>query len=154
MITGLVPQGPKLGEGFSRRAQAEAMFHPGRRTDGTQSAATWLTDLADLRKFINLCGFCARRFDMKAHRYRRFYVPDPVGITNGYATSGQCDGCKSRLTANGVGFIAEETYHLTCVDPVDERRQARLRARTAWAGVAIQRRAGRRALVATAGRPR
>lgn len=148
MTVALVPKYHKLGSGFSRREQAEAMIHGGRRTDGTQSAATWLADLADLRKLIMLCGFCAPRFNPARHRYRRWYVPDHTGTTSGYAVSGQCDGCKSRLIGTGVSFVPEEDYRLICIDPLDARRQARQRARAAWAIP----RATRRALVATARR--
>lgn len=144
-----VPQHAKLGEGFSRRAQIEAdAFHPGRRTNGSQSAASWLADLTDLRKLITLCGFCATKFNPKKHGYRRFYVPDHTGITDGYACSGVCDACRSRLIATGVAFVAEESYRLLCVDPIEERRRARLRARAAW--MPTHRRGSRRPLAAAA----
>lgn len=151
MTTILVPRGVKLGEGFSRSEQREALFHQGRRTDGTQSAATWITDLTDLRKLITLCGFCAGQFNPKRHGYRRWHVPDLVGATNGYAVSGQCDACKTKLVANGQSFVAEETYALVCIDPLQARREARQRARAArhtWA--AFNRRDSRRSLVAAA----
>lgn len=140
MIT-LVPKYGKIGDGFSRREQAEAAFHAGRRTDGTQSAASWLMDLVSLRKLISLCGFCARKFNPRRHQYRRWYVPDHTGNTSGYATSGQCDACKSKLIGTGVSFVAEETYSLVCIDPIQARREARMRARAAWTIPRVSRRA-------------
>lgn len=128
----LVPKYTKLGEGFSRSEQREANFHPGRRTDGSQTAASWLADLSDLRKLITLCGFCATKFNPRRNGYRRWYAPDHTGNTSGHTVSGVCDACKSPLVANGVAFIAAETYNLVCIDPVDARRQARMKARAAW----------------------
>ena len=141
-----VPRHQRLGEGFPRREQIEAdVLHPGRRTDGTQSRASWILDLISLRKLLTLCGWCARQFNYRRHGYRRFYVNDFTGITNGYAVSGQCDGCTTAMHATGLGFVAEEAYKLTCVDPTEQRRHARLRARHAesvWQ--AVNRRASRR----------
>lgn len=133
-----VPKYAKLGEGFSRREQIAALEHPGRRTDGTQSAATWLADLTDLRKALTLCAaYCAPKFNPRRHGYRRFYMPDLTGKTDGYTSNGQCDGCKQHTAlrpGGGRTFIAEETYRLVCVDPLDARREARARAgaQTAW----------------------
>ena len=151
MTTLLIPRGAKLGQGFTPAEQREAAFHPGRRTDGTQSAATWIADLTDARKLITLCGFCARHFNPKKHGFRRWYVPDHTGATSGYAVSGQCDGCKTKLIANGVSFLPEEHYALVCIDPITARREARQRARAArpeW--TAFNRRDSRRSLVAAA----
>ena len=131
MTTFLIPKYRALGQGFSARERRQARYHAGRRVDGTQSAATWIVNLTDLRKLITLCGFCARKFNPKRHGYRRFYVPDQTGLTNGYACSGVCDACKARLVATGVAFIAEETYAQVCVDPVEQRRRARMTARAA-----------------------
>lgn len=134
----LVPRGAKLGEGFSRAEKLEALVHPGRRTDGTQSRATWLADLTDLRKAIILCAaYCAPKFNPRRHGYRKFYVPDLAGKTDGYTSNGQCDGCKQStvlLPGGGRTFIPEETYRLVCIDPMDARREARARAgiQTTW----------------------
>ena len=153
-----VPRGATLGEGFSRREQIAALEHPGRRTDGTQSAATWLADLTDLRKAITLCAaYCAPKFNPRRHGYRRFYMPDLAGKTDGYMSNGLCDGCKQQtalLPGGGRTFIAEESYRLVCIDPLDARRIARARAgtQTAWQCVSsmFTRRGSRRPLEATA----
>lgn len=134
----LVPKYHRLGEGFSRREQVKALEHPGRRTDGTQSAASWLSDLTDLRKAITLCqAYCAPKFNPRRHGYRRFYSPDITGKTDGYTHNGTCDGCKQNtalLPGGGRTFIPEETYRLVCIDPLDARRKARAAAgaQTAW----------------------
>jgi len=116
-----------LGEGFSPAQKAEANFHPGRRTDGSQSEASWISDLTDLRKFIILCSFCRIRFNFRKHHYRKFYVQDQTRCTDGYAVNGICDSCK-RPTANlggGTGFISEESYSQICQDPVSAKRAER-----------------------------
>lgn len=135
MTVVLVPKYAKIGEGFSRREQQQSLEHPGRRTNGTQSAATWITGLKDAQKIILLCSWCRGKFNPRDNGYRRFYVPDATGKTDGYASNGQCDACK-QMTINtpggGTAFVSEATYNLVCTDPVDARRKARLRANSAW----------------------
>ena len=129
----IVPKYHRLGEGFSRSEQAKSAEHPGRRTDGSQSAASWITDLVDTRKTIILCSFCRPNFNPRKHNYRKFYVPDHTGMTDGYAVNGMCDACKN-MTVNcggGTAFVHEELYNLTCIDPVVARRNARASAK-AW----------------------
>ena len=106
------------------------MEHPGRRTDGSQSAASWIADLTDLQKTILLCSFCRPHFNYKKNRYRRMYVADLSGHTDGYSVNGKCDACK-QMTANcggGAAFIHESIYDQVCQDPLDARRKARARA--------------------------
>ena len=127
----------RLGEGFNRRERLKALEHPGRRTDGTQSAAHWITSLLDLRKAIILCTYCRVKFNPRHHRYRKFYAPDLAGKTDGYVHNGCCDNCKQQtalLPGGGTTFIPEEQYSLLCIDPLDARRKARAAARalTAW----------------------
>ena len=111
--------------------------HPGRRVNGTQSAASWIMDLVSTKKTLLFCAICASKFNPRRHGYRKMYVPDYTGKTDGYMANGRCDACKQMTISTGGGraFITEETYQLTCIDPVDARRQARLKARsaaTAW----------------------
>lgn len=133
----LVPKYHRIGEGFSRREQLQALEHNGRRTDGTQSPAAWVTDLTALRKSILLCTSCRTNFNPRRHGYRKFYSPDWTGKTDGYMHNGKCDACKQNtalLPGGGTSFIPEETYRLLCIDPLDARRKARAAARsqTAW----------------------
>lgn len=129
-----VPKYAKLGQGFSKVEQAAALEHPGRRTDGTQSAATWLGDLSSLKKLIILCSFCRPKFNPRKNGYRRFYVHDITGATDGHAANGRCDACKQPTVNSGGGtaFVHEATYDLVCVDPVEQRRKARMRSAAAW----------------------
>lgn len=132
----LIPKYSKLGEGFSRKEKAQADEHPGRRTDGSQSAASWIVDLVSLRKTILLCSFCRPKFNPRKHNYRKLYIPDPTGHTDGYAANGLCDSCKQRTEncGGGTAFVHEEIYSLTCIDPVVARRNARAHAKahSAW----------------------
>lgn len=132
-----VPKYARLGEGFSGRERLKALEHPGRRTDGTQSAAHWITSLLDLRKSLILCTYCRAKFNPRRHGYRKFFAPDLAGTTDGYVHNGICDNCKQHtalLPGGGTSFIPEETYRLLCIDPLDARRKARAAARslTAW----------------------
>jgi hypothetical protein len=141
MPTVLIPINAKLGEGFTERQKAEAMQHPGRRTDGTQSAASWISDLTATRKTILLCSFCRPNFNPRRNGYRRLYIADPTGHTDGYAANGLCDACK-QMTVNcggGTAFIHEEFYNQVCQDPVDARRRARAAAKSMSVWRAIQR---------------
>ena len=132
-----------LGTGFSRREIAESHVHPGRRTDGRQTAASWLSDLTDLRKLILLCAFCQPKFNPRVHRYRVFYSPDWSGATDPYQANGVCDACKRRTFHGGRAYVAEETYALVCMDPVAQRRQARFAALATSVGEAVRRVAAR-----------
>lgn len=133
----LVPAHARLGEGFSRQERLKAREHPGRRIDGHQTAASWISDLVALKKCVLLCSFCRPWFNPKRYGYRRFYSPDLTGKTDGYQVNGRCDRCKQHtvlIPGGGTEFIAEETYSLVCIDPLDARRKARAAARrmTAW----------------------
>lgn len=136
----IVPKYAKVGVGYSRPEQAKALEHPGRRPDGVQTAASWVTELTDRRKVLILCSFCAPKFNPRRHGYRRFYNPDHTGITPGHAVNGICDGCRQPTVlvgGGGTGYISEETYRLVCTDPVDARRRARAAAgaTSAWGRV-------------------
>lgn len=127
----VVPKYAKIGRGFSRAEQIDALQHPGRRTDGSQPAASWITQCTDLRKAILLCGWCRQKFNARRHGYRQFYMFDFTGKTDGYQVNGVCLACKSQtiLTpGGGREFIPEETYRLVSTDPLDARRAARARA--------------------------
>lgn len=137
MTITIIPKYHKMGQGFSRQEKAESLVHPGRRVDGTQSAATWLGDLASLKKIILLCSYCRVKFNPRRNGYRKFYTPDYTGKTDGYATNGMCDACKQptmNTPGGGTSFVSEDTYHLVCVDPIEQRRRARLKSATAWKG--------------------
>ena len=134
-----VPIHGKLGAGFNRAEKRAAEEHPGRRVDGSQSAATWITSLADLKKTIILCSFCRQNFNYKKNHYRKLYIADPTGHTDGYAANGKCDACK-QMTVNcggGTAFIHETLYNQVCQDPMEARRKARAAARamTAWQAI-------------------
>jgi hypothetical protein len=152
-----IPKNTKLGEGFSKQEIRRSTEHPGRRTDGSQSAASWISDLGILRKSILLCGWCKVKFNPRKARYRKFYSPDWTGKTDGYLTHGKCDGCKNETIntpGGGTLFTPEEVYNLTCVDPVEQRRKARLkwRAQNAWGVVQRINSGSRRPNEAAAGR--
>jgi hypothetical protein len=134
-VTVVTPKHARLGEGFSTAEKLKAREHPGRRMDGSQSAASWVADLVGAKKVIILCGFCRPKFNPRKYAYRRMYSPDYTGKTDGYMTNGMCDGCKQQTlnTGGGTAYISEETYRMVCIDPVDARRQARAKARLAWA---------------------
>ena len=140
-----VPKYHRLGDGFTAKEKMAGWEHPGRRTDGTQTAASWVTDLTSLRKAIILCSYCRVHFNPRKHHYRKFYAADLSGITDGHATNGKCDVCKQWTghCGGGTTFIHEETYNLVCIDPVDARRKARAKAMatSAWFHIQKQRRA-------------
>ena len=54
------------------------------------SRGAWVSDLASLRKAIMLCGFCAPKWNAKAHHY----VPRSIVRTHPFVIS-DCDGCGS-----------------------------------------------------------
>lgn len=130
----VVPKYHRLGEGFSNAEIRKGDEHPGRRTDGSQSAASWVSDLVDLRKTVLLCSFCRPHFNPRKHNYRKLYIPDRNLTTGGYAVNGKCDACKKFTfhSGGGTAFIHEEIYALTCIDPVVARRNARAAAKLAW----------------------
>ena len=134
----IIPAHHRMGEGFSRREIAESFEHPGRRTTAHayQSAASWIDNLVALKKCILLCSICRQHFNPRKHNYRKAYVPDDSGKTDGYQVNGKCDGCKERTinVGGGVAFVPEETYMLTHVDPMVARRAARSvwKKRTIW----------------------
>lgn len=125
----IVPKYARIGEGFTRRERAAAHIHPGRRTDGSQSPASWLLDLADTRKIIILCSFCQSKFDPRRHGYRRWYAPSCTPNTDPHQVNGTCDACKELVWQGGRGYVSEETYSLLCRDPQEARRAARARWR-------------------------
>lgn len=135
----IVPKYARVGEGFSRRERLQAQEHPGRRTDGSQTPASWVLDLADSNKLILLCAWCRAKFNPRRHGYRRFYTADPTSKTDGYLANGRCDACKSRteLQGGGVAFVREDTYRQVCENPLDARRQARRawKSESVWTAV-------------------
>lgn len=130
----VIPKYAKLGEGFNKAEMAATLFHPGRRTNGTQSAATWLTDLTSLKKLIILCSYCRVKFNPRKNGYRKFYVHDVTATTDGYSANGRCDACNQPTinAGGGTAFVHEAMYDLVCVDPVEQRRQARMRSAASW----------------------
>lgn len=131
----------KVGQGFSVKEQRQGWEHGGRRTDGSQSAASWIADLTDLQKTIILCSYCRVHFNPRKNHYRKMYVADPTGKTDGYQVNGKCDNCK-QFTANaggGTAFVHESLYNNVCQDPVDARRIARAKAKALGAWQHIQR---------------
>ena len=127
-----IPRHAKLGQGFTRAQQFDGEWaHPGRRTDGRQSAASWITELGDRRKVILLCGWCRPKFNARTQRYRPMYVPSLSSVADPYQSNGLCDACKTQTAltpGGGRAFVSEETYAQVCVEPADARR----RAREAW----------------------
>jgi len=133
-VIGFVPRHNKLGQGFSKKEVVASRIHPGRNVKAGQTAASWVIDLASLRKPVLLCTWCRDKFPANKFKYRQYFSPDRSGVTSGFCVNGRCDACKGE-TANtpggGVMFIAEETYNLNCIDPCEARRNAR----QAWRGV-------------------
>lgn len=125
----IVPKYHRMGEGFSKREIAESFEHPGRRTNphGYQSPASWISDHVSLKKLIILCSFCRPYFNPRKYGYRRLFIPDSSGKTDGFGVNGKCIRCKIE-TANaggGTGFTPEETYALSYVEPVTLRVEER-----------------------------
>ena len=110
--------------------------HPGRPTNGRLTPGGWIADLTGLKKVIILCSFCRPKWNPRKHGYRKMYIPDPSGKTDGYQSNGTCDGCKQRTEncGGGTAFIHESTYHQVCEDPLEARRLARRRWKivTGW----------------------
>lgn len=110
------------------------MIHPGRQTNpakGYQSATQWITDLIALRKTIILCSFCRVKFNPRRYGYRRIFISDTTGKTDGYTVNGYCDACKG-WTPNlcgGTAYHPEELYEQVFVDPSEARSKARATAK-------------------------
>ena len=137
----VVPKHAKLGEGFSKQEVLASREHPGRNASAGQTAASWISDLVALKKFIILCDFCRTKFNNRKNHYRRFFQPDYTGKTDGYAVNGRCDACK-QLTVNvgngvGTGYIHESTYNKVCEEPSSVRRRVRAAryAKSVWQAV-------------------
>jgi len=95
-----------------------------------QSRIGWLDSLLSLKKVVILCSWCRSKFNPRQYNYRRVYVPDYTGKTDGYTVNGDCDSCRS-FTPNaggGTAYQPEELYALTHQDPVQARRQSRANA--------------------------
>jgi hypothetical protein len=124
-----VPKYSKLGQGFSRAEKLQAMEHPGRRTTarGYQSPASYVCDLADSGSAILLCKWCATKFNFRRSRYRKRFVPDHSGKTDGFTVNGQCKACKQQTASMGGGlmFVTEATYNLVSIDPSEAKRRWR-----------------------------
>ena len=102
--------------------------HPGRQR---HTPASWICDLTDLKKTILLCGVCRVKFNPRKHGYRRLFVGDPTGKTDGYSANGRCDACSERTEniGGGTAFVHETLYHAVSQDPAVARRKARMRWR-------------------------
>jgi hypothetical protein len=125
----IVPKYSRLGQGFSRAEKLQALEHPGRRTSakGYQSPASYICDLADAEAAILLCKWCATKFNFRKSRYRKRFVPDNTGKTDGYTVNGQCKACKQQTVNMGGGlmFVTEKTFNLVSIDPNEARRRWR-----------------------------
>jgi len=136
----IVPAHARLGQGFTMAQKAQADEHPGRRIDGSQSAASWVGDKSDLKQTIILCSFCRVNFNPRKNHYRRMYVADHTGMTDGYQVNGKCDACK-QMTINsggGTAYVHEQFYNQVCQDPIVARRNARAKAKAAVSWFRVQ----------------
>ena len=127
-----VPRGEKLGKGFTKREQiAGTEVRPQHKAAKGQSRANWISDLLALRRILILCSYCREKFNPRKVNYRRVFVPDQTGKSDGYTVNGYCDGCNSWTpdVGGGTAFQPEEDYLATHVDPTVARRQARASAR-------------------------
>lgn len=146
----IVPAHARLGEGFSKREILKSYEHPGRRTTahGYQSQASWISDFVALKKLIILCSICRQHFNPRKHGYRRVYIPDSSGKTDGYGINGQCFGCKEETVnvGGGTGYEPEETYPLLYIDPIQARRNTRAvwKAQSVWTAIQRERQKGER----------
>jgi hypothetical protein len=141
-----IPRGSKLGEGYTKaeklKGQEIKPLHGGKRAQGR---AGWLSDLIALRKVIILCSFCRSKFNPRQHGYRRVFIPDYTGKTDGYQVNGTCDWCKqetAQIPGGGTAFQSEELYQLTCIDPTEARRAARASAKSlsTWQSIQLKKR--------------
>lgn len=129
-----IPRGQKLGEGYTKAerfvGQEVKPLHGGKIAQGR---ASWLDDLIALRKVVILCTFCRAVFKPHKVGYRRVFIPDTSGKSDGYQVNGCCDWCKNE-TANipggGTAFQPEELYKATTIDPSQARRSARAAAKS------------------------
>ena len=127
-----VPHGSKLGTGFSKAEKlAGQAIHPQHNASKGQSRANWISDLVALRKVVILCSYCRAKFNPRQAGYRRVYIPDYTGKTDGYTVNGDCDSCRvfTPNAGGGCAFQPEELYRLTSIDPQEQRRKARLKAK-------------------------
>ena len=127
-----IPRGKKLGSGYSKAEKtAGLVIHPQHNASKGQSKIGWLDSLLSLKKVVILCSYCRGKFEPRRFGYRRVYVPDFTGKTDGYTVNGDCASCRT-FTANaggGTAFQPEELYALTHQDPVVARRQSRAAAK-------------------------
>ena len=127
-----IPRGAKLGEGFTKaeKVMAEEVT-PQHKASKGQSRAGWISDLLALRRIIILCSYCRAKFNPRKVNYRRVFVPDTTGKSDGYTVNGHCDGCASWTpnVGGGTAFQPEEDYLATHIDPTIARRHARASAK-------------------------
>ena len=125
----IIPKYTKLGHGYKPKDRLRE--HPGRQTNpkrGYQSPASYLDDLAAMKQAIILCSFCINKWGSPRKKgYRARFVPDPSGVTSGYAVHGTCDACKQKTGNMGGGkvYVAAETWKTISMDPVEAKRRAR-----------------------------
>jgi hypothetical protein len=94
-----VPKNQKLGQGYSKTERLKADEDAGR--PWTRPAGGWISDLAELQKFIMLCPFCISKFNPRRAGYE-------VWRQNIYGV-GKCDGCK-QMSTYIKGFISEALH--------------------------------------------
>jgi len=145
-------QGKRLGEGFSKAAKLQALEWPGRQTQparGYQTPVSYLSDLLALRRVIILCQVCAPRFakECQHQHYRKVFIPDFTGRTDGYTVNGRCDSCtqETAIVGGGRAYQPEEEYLKTHIDPSQARRAARATAKALGTWQFVQREQARRA---------
>lgn len=123
--------GGKLGVGYSKQEKLAAQaIHPQHDAQKGQSRIGWIDSLLTLRKVIILCSWCRGKFSPRKFGYRRVYVPDYTGKTDGYTVNGDCDSCRqfTALAGGGTAYQPEELYAETHLDPVEARRRSRAAA--------------------------
>lgn len=124
----IIPKHSKLGKGYHIRDMVRES--PGRQVNpekGYQSPAVFLDDLVQLKQAIILCSFCVVKWNPHKNKYRARYIPDPSGVTSGYAVQGKCDACK-QMTGNmggGKVYINMDDWAKVSIDPATARRRAR-----------------------------
>jgi hypothetical protein len=126
-----IPRGQKLGEGFSKSEKLAAQaIHPQHSASKGQSRIGWLDSLLSLKKVVILCSWCRSKFNPRKANYRRVYVPDYTGKTDGYTVNGDCDYCGAftAVAGGGTAYQPEELYFLTHQDPTEARRRSRANA--------------------------
>ena len=104
-----------------------------------------MSDIIALRKALILCVTCCRKFEQQAMRrvqYRKVYIPDLTGKTDGYTVNGVCDVCKQEtaIVGGGRAYQPEEVYALTHIDPAESRAVARAKAKQLGTWQFLQRR--------------